>query len=66
MSSRGQSDYEATAIVIATGTKPADSPTAPINGQTIINSDQILALQNIPKTLIVGGGGVIGVEYASI
>jgi NAD(P) transhydrogenase len=66
VNSRGQADYEASVIVIATGTKPSDSPAVPINGQTIINSDQILAIQTIPKTLIVVGGGVIGVEYASM
>jgi NAD(P) transhydrogenase len=52
--------------VIATGTKPAVSPTVPVNGQTIVNSDQILEIPAIPKTLIVVGGGVIGVEYASM
>ena len=36
----------------------------PINGRTIINSDQILQMPEIPQTLIVVGGGVIGVEYA--
>ena len=35
----------------------------PINGHTIINSDQVLDLVNLPKTMIVVGGGVIGVEY---
>jgi NAD(P) transhydrogenase len=35
-----------------------------INGRNIINSDQILSMPQIPKTLIVVGGGVIGVEYA--
>ncbi|MGA2145529.1 MAG: Si-specific NAD(P)(+) transhydrogenase [Bryobacteraceae bacterium] len=60
---RGQADLEAPKIIIATGTKPACSPTVPINGKTIINSDQILDLPEIPKNLIVVGGGVIGVEY---
>jgi NAD(P) transhydrogenase len=36
----------------------------PLNGRTIINSDQILSIPEIPKTFIVVGGGVIGVEYA--
>jgi NAD(P) transhydrogenase len=62
-SSLGQVDLEAKAIVIATGTKPATSPKVPLNGRTIINSDQILQMPEIPKTLIVVGGGVIGVEY---
>src|SRR6266851_2449808 len=63
ISSLGQIDLEGGAIVIATGTKPADSPKVPLNGRTIVNSDQILQMPDIPKTLIVVGGGVIGVEY---
>jgi NAD(P) transhydrogenase len=59
----GSTVHESERIVIAVGTKPANSPKVPINGRTIINSDQILELQNLPKTLIVVGGGVIGVEY---
>jgi NAD(P) transhydrogenase len=61
--SRGQSDLEAPVIIIATGTKPAVSATVPINGRSIVNSDQILQIPEIPKTMIVVGGGVIGVEY---
>ncbi|BDC52389.1 NAD(P)(+) transhydrogenase [Bryobacterales bacterium F-183] len=61
---RGTSEYRAATIIIGTGTKPAISSKVPINGRTIINSDQILDMPNIPKTLIVVGGGVIGVEYA--
>src|SRR5579875_2786915 len=63
---RGTVDIAAEKIVIATGTKPASSPKVPINAQTIINSDQILEMPSIPKTLIVVGGGVIGVEYTCI
>jgi len=51
-------------IVIATGTKPAANDKVPINGRNIIDSDQILSMPQIPRTLIVVGGGVIGVEYA--
>jgi NAD(P) transhydrogenase len=61
--SRGVSDYEAGVIIIGTGTKPSVSPKVPLNGRTIINSDQILQMPDIPKILIVVGGGVIGVEY---
>ncbi|MBZ5605165.1 MAG: Si-specific NAD(P)(+) transhydrogenase [Acidobacteriia bacterium] len=50
-------------IVIATGTTPAASTKVPINGRNILNSDQVLSMCDIPKTLIVVGGGVIGVEY---
>jgi NAD(P) transhydrogenase len=58
--------YEAKNVVIAVGTQPAFSPKVPINGRNIINSDQVLNLPTLPKTLIVVGGGVIGVEYTSM
>lgn len=61
--SRGASEFESNVIVIATGTRPAVSSKVPLNGATIIDSDQILQMPEIPKTLIVVGGGVIGVEY---
>src|SRR6201996_6022267 len=60
---RGATEISAEKIVIATGTKPASSPKVPINATTIINSDQILDMPSIPRTLIVVGGGVNGVEY---
>jgi NAD(P) transhydrogenase len=60
----GYNELEGEYVVIATGTKPADTPSVPINGRTIINSDQILTMPTVPKTLIIVGGGVIGVEYA--
>jgi NAD(P) transhydrogenase len=60
----GFADFEAEFVVIATGTKPAANSRVPINGRNIIDSDQILSMPQIPRTLIVVGGGVIGVEYA--
>jgi NAD(P) transhydrogenase len=62
--SSGFTELESEYVVIATGTKPAANPKVPINGRNIINSDQILSMPHIPKTMIVVGGGVIGVEYA--
>src|ERR1039457_6439280 len=61
--SRGSNVYETRNVLIATGTKPAASAKVPINGRSIINSDQVLDLINLPKTMLVVGGGVIGVEY---
>jgi NAD(P) transhydrogenase len=61
--SRGKTVIEAPFVIIGTGTKPAVSDRVPLNGRTIINSDQILSMPEIPRTLIVVGGGVIGVEY---
>jgi len=63
VNSRGQADLEAPIIIVGTGTKPAVSPAVPLNGRTIVNSDQILSIADVPRTLIVVGGGVIGVEY---
>jgi NAD(P) transhydrogenase len=62
-STRGVSEFEAGIIIVAPGTKPAVSSKVPVNGSTIINSDQILQMPEIPKSFIVVGGGVIGVEY---
>jgi NAD(P) transhydrogenase len=61
---KGNSEVSAEKVVICTGTKPAVSEKVPINGKSIVNSDQILEMQDLPRTLIVVGGGVIGVEYA--
>ena len=66
---KGTSEVTAEKVVICTGTKPAASDKVPhknkvINGKSIVNSDQILEMQDLPRTLIVVGGGVIGVEYA--
>jgi NAD(P) transhydrogenase len=61
---QGETTLEGDRIIIAVGTKPASSPKVPINGRTIINSDQVLDLPNLARSMIVVGGGVIGVEYA--
>jgi NAD(P) transhydrogenase len=55
---------EAERIILAVGAKPATSEKVHINGRTIVNSDQILDLPKLPRSLIVVGGGVVGVEYA--
>ncbi len=62
--SRGTTMYNAKNALIATGTKPATSAKVPINGTSIVNSDLVLDLKTLPKTMIIVGGGVIGVEYA--
>jgi NAD(P) transhydrogenase len=61
--SRGKSRIEAPSVIIGVGTKPAASTKVPVNGRNIIDSDQILSMTDMPRTLIVVGGGVIGVEY---
>jgi NAD(P) transhydrogenase len=53
-------------ILIATGSKPHRPPEIPFDDKTIFDSDSILRMDRIPKSMIVVGGGVIGCEYASI
>jgi NAD(P) transhydrogenase len=51
-------------IIIASGTRPAKPASVPFDDKTIFTSDELLKLDSIPKTMIVVGGGVIGIEYA--
>lgn len=53
-------------ILIATGSRPHHPPEIPFDGKLIFDSDTILNMKQIPKTMAVIGGGVIGTEYASI
>ena len=53
-------------IVIATGTRPARPASVAFDETRILDSDGILALTRIPRTLVVVGAGVIGIEYASM
>ena len=59
-------EYTAQAIVIATGSAPIDVAAWPRDKDTIINSDDAVVLARIPKTLLVVGGGVIGLEFATV
>jgi dihydrolipoamide dehydrogenase len=53
-------------FVIATGSKPASLPGMDIDKKRVISSTEALSLQEIPKHLIVIGGGVIGLELGSV
>jgi dihydrolipoamide dehydrogenase len=52
--------------IIATGSKPADLPFAKIDKKRIISSTEALSLTELPKSIVVIGGGVIGVEMGSV
>ena len=56
----------ATTIVIATGSAPVDVKAWPRDGMTIVNSDDAVKLERIPERLLVVGGGVIGLEFATV
>lgn len=53
-------------ILIATGSKPMELKELKFDGKKIISSDEILKLRDIPKSLLIIGGGVIGCEFASL
>ena len=53
-------------IIIATGTKPARPKSVAFDEKTIIDSDGILQLARVPRSMVVAGAGVIGIEYASM
>ena len=54
---------EADKVLVACGTKPARPGNIPFDGKRIFDSDEILNLETIPRSLVVVGGGVIGIEY---
>lgn len=56
----------ATNVIIATGSKPAILPFIQVDGHRVITSTEALNLQEIPKHLILIGGGVIGLELGSV
>lgn len=55
---------EAENILVATGTKPARPSHVPFDGTNVFDSDEVLKLDHIPRSMVVVGGGVIGIEYA--
>jgi len=62
----GDKAMRAKFILIASGARPMEIPNLRFDGKKILSSDEILNLKEIPKTLLVIGGGVIGCEFASL
>ncbi len=60
------SEVEFANALISVGTRPHRPSNVPFDGERIIDSDEILEIKTLPRTLAVIGGGVIGVEYATI
>ena len=59
-------EIEAGSIILATGSQPVQIPAFPFDGQTVISSKETLSLQEIPRSLVIVGGGVIGCEMACV
>ncbi|KUO09117.1 Si-specific NAD(P)(+) transhydrogenase [Streptomyces sp. DSM 15324] len=53
-------------IVIATGTRPARPESVEFDGRTILDSDNVLTVERVPRSMVIVGAGVIGMEYASM
>jgi NAD(P) transhydrogenase len=62
----GYRDVTAKHIVIAVGTTATKDPHIPFDGRRVFTSDEVLSLDQLPRSLTVVGAGVIGCEYASI
>jgi dihydrolipoamide dehydrogenase len=63
---KGTTEVTAKNIVIATGSAPVELPFMKFDGKTVVSSDHAIAFPEVPKKLIVVGGGVIGVELGSV
>ena len=61
-----ETTYSAKNIVVATGSEPRSLPGIEIDHKTILSSDSILEVTEVPKSLIVIGSGAVGVEFASM
>jgi dihydrolipoamide dehydrogenase len=61
-----KTEYAAKNIVIATGSSVINLPSLPIDGKTIVTSTEALSLPQVPKHMVVVGGGVIGLELGSV
>ena len=53
-------------VLICTGSKPMSLPFLPFDGDIVLSSDDILKLDELPQSLAIIGGGVIGLEFASL
>jgi dihydrolipoamide dehydrogenase len=62
----GDNTYRGRNVVLATGSVPKSLPGLEIDGSRVISSDHALTLDYVPRSVVVLGGGVIGVEFASV
>ena len=57
---------EAKNIIVATGARPRSIPPLPIDGEKVITSRESIVLSDLPESIVIVGGGAIGVEFAYI
>lgn len=58
--------YAAGAVIIASGSEPASIPVPGAELPVVLNSDAVLSLAALPESAVIAGGGVIGVEFATL
>ncbi|CAK07558.1 Si-specific NAD(P)(+) transhydrogenase [Rhizobium johnstonii] len=56
----------AASVLLAVGTKPFRPNYMPFDGKSVLDSDELLDIQDLPRSMVVIGAGVIGIEYATI
>ncbi|MCW1409223.1 Si-specific NAD(P)(+) transhydrogenase [Rhizobium leguminosarum] len=56
----------AASVLLAVGTKPFRPDYMPFDGKSVLDSDELLDIQDLPRSMVVIGAGVIGIEYATI
>jgi dihydrolipoamide dehydrogenase len=61
-----EKQLKAKAVMLATGSQPRSLPGITPDGKSILTSDHILELKEIPKSLVVIGAGAVGIEFASL
>ena len=61
----GEDEYTGENIIIATGSLPAIPPIPGADGEKVLTSTELLSIETMPEKLVVVGGGVIGLEFAS-
>ncbi len=62
----GEEEIEAEQIILATGSRPASIPVPGADLPKVINSDDVLAMEECPSSMVIIGGGVIGTEFANL
>ncbi len=61
----GSTTLQAKNVLLATGSVPRSLPGLEVDGDRVINSDHVLQLEQVPKSMVVLGAGAVGVEFAS-
>jgi dihydrolipoamide dehydrogenase len=62
----GDTVYGGRHVVLASGSEPKSLPGLDIDGERVISSNDALTLDRVPRSVVILGGGVIGVEFASV